>query len=134
MKRITRNALSLLLALVMLFTLAPLSAFADGVTEYDLWIAGVRVTSENCSSFPYIGGISNHSVYDPETNTLTLACSCYTAEVNGAFVYTTMENLNIKGGISIAANSPPPAIRSTGNITVVDDFRIYATGGGTALE
>lgn len=55
-------------ALLLLF---PLTASAETVTEYDLWVGGVRVTSENA------GGITGANItgtvsYDHDTKTLTL--------------------------------------------------------------
>ena len=95
--KLTKRALCTILALVMLFSLAPFSAFADGdVTEYDIWIAGVRVTSETIAKPP---SDWEETTYDPETNTLTLHGSFESGTYNDAVVYTTMENLNVKGYI-----------------------------------
>ena len=41
-------------------------------TQYELWVAGTQVTSENCNDLSVIEGVSGTVVYDNNTKTLTL--------------------------------------------------------------
>ena len=51
MKRTLRTFLSLILTLAFVAGLMPFVASAD-VTEYELWVGGVQVTSENAANIP----------------------------------------------------------------------------------
>lgn len=55
----------------MTLCLLPTAALADSGTEYDVWVGGVRVTSENASSVTG-SGITGTVSYDTANNTLTL--------------------------------------------------------------
>ena len=60
----------------------------DNTTYYNLWIAGVQVTSENCTNLSSISGVSGTVTYKPATNTLslnnaTIQCSGVEAIRNG---------------------------------------------------
>ena len=61
-----RKWLSLLLALALVFSLAPAMALAE---DYDVFIGGARITSENCQDVLNDGGSVK---YDNENRTLTL--------------------------------------------------------------
>jgi len=67
MKNRTKT-ISLLMALCMMLTLLPAVALA---VDYNLWVGGVRVTSENANSITGTG-ITGTVSYDAFTNTLTL--------------------------------------------------------------
>ena len=67
----------LILAMTMaaclgLFSLTAKADDSDPVIEYDLYVAGVRVTSENASDLSVIDGVTGKASYDPDTNTLNL--------------------------------------------------------------
>ncbi len=49
-----------------------ISPTGGGTTTYDLYIAGVQVTSANCSDLSVISGVSGTVKYDPATIVLTL--------------------------------------------------------------
>ncbi len=124
-----KRTLALFLALVTALSLFPLTAIeaaAEGVTEYDIWIAGVRVTSETIADPPASWG---GTTYDPATNTLTLDYQNTDGEsypVDGdTFVSTTLNDLNIKGTL-ISEGYPAYSfgIVSSWNFTVVDDLHI----------
>lgn len=64
---------SMILAGAMCVSLLPSAAFAtEEVTEYDLWVGGVRVTSANQSDVLGDGKVSFVYDTDYETYTLTL--------------------------------------------------------------
>ncbi|MBQ1407034.1 MAG: hypothetical protein IIY88_02760, partial [Eubacterium sp.] len=69
-----RWAVCFVLAALFLFAVS-VKAHAD-VTEYDLWIAGTQVTSENAGDLTAIDGVNvaaeGEARYVPETNTLIL--------------------------------------------------------------
>ena len=77
-----KRILSVLLTLVMLIGLVSvmsISASAETVTEYNLWVAGVPVTSENLViDSADNGAITGSATYDPDSNTLTLNNFSYT--------------------------------------------------------
>ena len=78
-----KRILSVLITLVMLIGLVAvmgISASAETVTEYDLWVGGVRFTSGNLvidsADDPAITGGS--ATYDPSTDIITLDNFNYT--------------------------------------------------------
>ena len=71
MKFIKGKLLGLFLAVCMLFSIMPTKVFASDVTNYDLWVGGVQVTSANMGSITG-AGITGAVNYDPTTKTLTL--------------------------------------------------------------
>lgn len=96
---------SLLVTLVtMLLALTASSASAQ--TTYDLWVAGVQVTSANCGDLTVIPGISGKVSYNPDTQTLTLD----DATINGNLVIYTPLTCVVKGYVSITATGDAQAI------------------------
>ena len=95
--KLGRKLLGFLLTLAMVVGLMPgmsLTAYATDVTEYSLWVAGTRVTSENASN---IDGSSKVS-YNANTNTLTLdnySNSAVQHENGNRNVITSKGDLNI---------------------------------------
>lgn len=74
MKTLTKKAIiSLIIALIMIMNLVPFGAISQvyATTDYDLWIGGTRVTSENLSGEGW--------TYNPSTNVLTLDNYNYTS-------------------------------------------------------
>ena len=67
---ILRNTYAAIAALFIALFALPQQARAQ--TEYDLWIAGTRVTSANCNNLSTINGVSGTVKYDPGSKTLTL--------------------------------------------------------------
>jgi len=70
--------------------LLPTAALADSVTEYDIWVGGVRVTSQNASGVTG-PGITGKVSYDAASNTLTLSgasvTGTYTDSIRSAAIY-----------------------------------------------
>ena len=119
--RSLRRVLSMLLAVLMVFgepgwsglrviagediVLPGDESAPDGVTNYDLWVGGVRITSDNKDSIPNLLGTDARGEYDPETKTLTLD---KVTGINGklqdgrvvASIYSN-DDLNIRGNATI---------------------------------
>ena len=90
-----KKVLSVLLSTVMVLALMPLSVFADPepVTDYDLWVGGIRVTSENADNIEGDGitvGDGGCVKYVDAEKKLILA----NAAVSGSYVYDTENSLS----------------------------------------
>ena len=88
-------------------------------TTYNLWIAGVQVTSANCSDLSVISGVSGSVKYDPTTKVLTLQNA--TIQINTTVaIDSRIVDLTIK-------------VIGTNNLTSTMAFDNTATitGGGT---
>ena len=59
-----KRILSIALCLIMLCSLLPITAMA--ATDYDIWVGGVRVTSDNAANITG-DGISGKVSYDATT-------------------------------------------------------------------
>ena len=90
-----------------------------GTTVYDLRIAGVQVTSANCSDLSVIDSVSGTVKYDPATKTLTLQNATISVNTTNAIV-SSIDGLTIK-------------VIGTNNLTATMAFYNTATitGGGT---
>ena len=96
-----------------------ISPTGGGTTSYDLWIAGVQVTSANCSDLSVISGVSGTVKYDPTTKVLTLQNA--TIQINTTVaIDSRIVDLTIK-------------VIGTNNLTSTMAFDNTATitGGGT---
>lgn len=64
---------------------------------YDLWICGVRVTSDNCDDLTVIDGVWDGSYvrYNPATNVLTLFLASITAPAGTYAIHSAIPNLTI---------------------------------------
>ena len=88
-------------------------------TTYDLYIAGVQVTSANCSDLSVIDSVSGTVKYDPSTKTLTLQNATIQTNTNNS-IESNIHGLTIK-------------VIGTNNLTSLMYFDNTATitGGGT---
>ena len=66
-----KRFLSMLLCLCLLLTMLPTVALADNYTEYDVWVGGTRITSENAGGVQG-DGISGSVIYDADNQNLIL--------------------------------------------------------------
>ena len=126
MKRMKR-ALSLLLTLVMVLgCLSGLTLTANAETvEYDLWIGGLQVTSDNCRDVLGDGTIS----YDPTTATLYLNNAYVTSGTkSSAVIYNDTGSaltIDVTGVNQIGSTSYAP-------YGIKSDYRdFHITGSGT---
>lgn len=74
--------------------------------EYDLSIAGVKVTNNNCGSLNTIDGVSGNVTYDPGTKTLTLQDATITSNDNDG-ITSEIDGLKIetKGNVNVTSES-----------------------------
>ena len=99
-----------------------ISPTGGGTTVYDLKIAGVQVTSANCSDLSVIPNVSGTVKYDPSTKTLTLQNATIQTNTANA-IFSEIDGLTIK-------------VIGTNNLTTGDystlRFRkpLTITGGG----
>ena len=74
--------------------------------EYGLNIAGVPVTSANCSDLSVIPGVTGKVSYDPTTKTLTLEAASIDGGVDRHGIWSTDElTCVVKGKVSITSNN-----------------------------
>ncbi len=91
--------------------------------EYDLWIAGVQVTSANCSDLSVIPGVSGTVKYDPTNKVLTLDGATIQKTDNTVAIESSIDGLTIK-------------VIGTNNLTTGNNVVFYfikpltITGGG----
>ena len=94
------------------------------VTNYDLIIAGHRVTSVNCYDLTVIPGVSGRASYDPDNKTLTLEGAKLNAEGDNFCFWSKIDGLTIKVSGTNELNAELSAA-----------VKVYApatiTGGGT---
>ena len=69
---------------------------SPSLTTCDLWIAGVQVTSANCSDLSVISGVSGTVKYDPATKVLTLQNATIQKTNNYAAIESSIDGLTIK--------------------------------------
>ena len=95
---------SLIVTLVtMVLLLAGSSLSAQ--EEYGLEIAGVKVTSANCSDLSVIDGVTGKVTYDPTTKMLTLEDASIVGRVNHHSIRSIDElTCVVKGEVSITSN------------------------------
>ena len=91
--------------------------------EYDLWIAGKQVTSDNCKDLAEFEGVSGSVIYDPQSNILTLENATIDTTSPNA-IDSRIDNLTIN---LIGTNRLVTANTSTLRITKP----LTITGGGT---
>ena len=117
---------SLILAIVAIMWAGTAQAQAE---DYELLIAGVQVTSDNCNDLSVIDGVKGTAKYDNATKTLTLdnVTIQNTAEtINGTGIYNIIDGLTIR----LIGNNTVTAEKSVGLWNGRDDA-ITITGGGS---
>jgi len=120
-----KRCLSILLMVIMVFTMLPTAVFA--ATTYEIWVGGIQVTTDNASGVTG-EGIAGTVTYDAGTNTLTLnnatITGYYTNEFSHAAGIFAKYDINIvlQGSNSIDIS---PTIRVSG---------VTSDSGGVALS
>ena len=99
-----------------------ISPTGGGTTTYNLWIAGVQVTSANCSDLSVIDSVSGTVKYDPTNKVLTLENATIQTSTDHAIV-SFIDGLTVKviGTNNLTTGGATMAFRTTATIT----------GGGT---
>ena len=91
-------------------------------TTYDLWIAGVQVTSANCSDLSVIPDVTGTVKYDPATKVLTLDGATIRKTNTSAAIKSSIDGLTIK---VIGTNT-----LTTSKTTLYFEKPLTITGGG----
>lgn len=131
-----KRILSILLTVCIVLTMLPTTAFAT--TQYNVWVAGIQVTSDNKDNITG-EGISGTVTYDPNTKTLTLnnATIVNTSSVydemsgsHNAFAIYAWQDLNIVlvGENTVTEACTSPVLNSKG-ILLLGAF--HMSGGGS---
>ena len=102
----------------------------NNIETYNLWIAGVQVTSENCSSLSVINGVSGTVTYNPSSNLLTLQNATIQPSITAAGIDSEISGLKIRfiGTNNIRSYGNRSAIRLDANTTM------YGTGTATCAS
>jgi|GEM_PF-704072 ribosomal protein L7/L12 len=98
------------------------------VTAYDLSIAGVQVTSDNCNDLTVIDGVTGTVKYNPTTNTLTLDNAAINATAGKFGINGDIDGLTVqvKGTSSVTTQST--ALVFYKSATLTGDGTLNATG------
>ena len=120
-----------------------ISPTGGGTTTYDLKIAGVQVTSANCSDLSVIDSVSGTVKYDPSTKTLTLQNATIQTNTYAA-IFSYIDGLTIKviGTNNITTNNTtlsfikPLTITGGGvlNANSGNSYAIYASGTNLTID
>ncbi|WP_307766801.1 peptidase [uncultured Prevotella sp.] len=117
---------------------------ANQITNYDLTICGVEVTSGNCSNLSVIDGVSGTVKYDPSNKLLTLQGATISSNTTNAIV-SNIDDLTIKvigtNNLTTVGNAAlsfrnPLFILGGGvlNAKSISDCAIYANGTNLTIE
>ena len=85
--------------------ITPKGGVTPAVEKYDLVIAGVAVTSANCSDLTAIPGVTGKVTYDPATKTLTLEDASIDGGQSQGIGSTDELTCVVKGEVSITSNN-----------------------------
>jgi hypothetical protein len=96
----------------------------NDIETYDLWIAGIQVSSENCNNLSVINGVSGTVTYNPSTKLLTLQNATIQPSSLAAGIDSEISGLKIRfiGTNIIKSYANRPAVRLNANTTM------YGTG------
>ena len=109
-----KRLLSFALALCIMLTLLPMTAFASPVS-YGIWVGATEVTSENMNGVTG-DGIDGTVTYDPGTNILTLNNATITKTNNYNYAISRRDedsrdlNINLVGDNAITIGSPESSV------------------------
>ncbi len=123
--------LAMILTVLLSVLLLPDKAAAVAVNEYDLWVGGIRVTSDNAGNVLGDGKVS----FNPETGTLTLD----NATINGTSISdVTVSNIGIYSKIPLTIHVTGTNTVTSGVATnygdsygILSENTLNVTGGGT---
>ncbi len=120
-QHLLKNTYAAIVALFIAMMALPTTAQAQ--TEYDLWINGERVTSDNCGDLSVIAGVEVEGTvkYDPDSKTLTLEGAKLNTESN--CIKSEIDGLTIKVDGTNELNAEYATIAVYAPTTI--------TGGGT---
>ena len=93
-QHLLKNTYAAIVALFIAMMALPTTAQAQ--TEYNLWICGTQVTSDNCGDLSVIDGVKGTVKYDPDSKTLTLEGAKLNAEGDNFCIWSKIDGLTIK--------------------------------------
>ena len=107
-----KNTYAAIVALFIAMMALPTTAQAQ--TEYDLWIAGTQVTSDNCDDLSVIEGVGGTVKYDPNTKILTLkdaklnagGNTCIRSQIDGLTIEVSGTNELNTNGTALSFKAP----------------------------
>ncbi|WP_144005977.1 hypothetical protein [Prevotella ihumii] len=92
----------------------------EPITEYELWVAGTKVTLDNCNNLSAIDGVSGTVKYDDNTKILTL---------ENASILNTAEEYGDGRGSGINSGIDNLLIRVIGNNTITSEKSVGVWNG-----
>ena len=102
--------------------------------EYDLYIAGTRVTSENCNNLSHYYGINGEVSYDPSSRTLTLDNATINATGKYDGIESRIDGLTIRViGTCTITSSDKDAIISRSSHTIITGGKLKLSGSDFGL-
>ena len=130
-----RHLLAMLLTLLLCVgEFAATGLTVHAATEYDLWVGGVRVTSDNLDNIGGVTGTGAKASYDPTTKTLTFEnVTGFVGTYNNAYIFAT-EDLTIDGDVSVTGNISAYGIYATENVTIKGDLAFEESSDNTEWE
>ena len=110
------------------------SAAAPSVTNYDLWVGGVQVTSANAADILNDGKVS----YDATTDTLTLNNTTITgddtaAKKEGIYSYSDLK-IVLQGENTVTSGTGVNAIIAGGSLTFKGTGKLHATSSNYCIQ
>ncbi|MBB6275521.1 hypothetical protein FHS80_000608, partial [Porphyromonas circumdentaria] len=99
--------------------------------KYNLDIAGVQVTSENCDDLSVIDGVSGTVKYDPSSNTLTLEDATIEVGDDKNCIWVNKELTIVVKGTCKLSSTTWSALYLWRNTTISGDGELYAESRGT---
>lgn len=102
--------------------------------NYDLLIAGTRVTSENCNNLSHYYGINGEVSYDPSSRTLTLDNATINATGKDYGIESRIDGLTIRIiGTCTITSSDEDAIISRNSHTIITGGKLKLSGSDFGL-
>ncbi|WP_311379081.1 peptidase [Alloprevotella tannerae] len=138
-QHLLKNTYAAIVALFIAMFALPTTAQAQ--TEYDLWICGTQVTSDNCGDLSGINGVEGTVKYDPDSKTLTLEGAKLNIEGEVDCIKSKIDGLTIKVGGTNELNAgssvyAPTTITGGGTLNAESEgyAAIYAEGTNLTIK
>ena len=133
-QHLLKNTYAAIIALFIAMMALPTTAQAQ--TEYDLWICGHGVNSDNCNDLSVIDGVSGKVSYDPNTNTLTLneATIKNTGKLDGIESRNDGLTIRLIGNNIITSENSGGIFNEVGQITFTGDGKLTVEGSTKEVE
>ena len=117
----------------------------EPTTNYDIYIAGVKITPENCDDLSVIPGVSGNAKYDPAAKTIYLGNATIENEKSGGGIVNISVNpflINVTGENTIAtynsavSSAKPLTIKGNGTLNAEskNNCGIYLGGGSLNIN